>query len=84
MTIDLNWKDLIQMISPNDWLSETSLRPRELLPAIWPCLCWSIWPPGTLRDEMTAPLQNYALTVQQLAIKYGERLPLDLAHKLEQ
>lgn len=31
-----------------------------------------------IEKKWTAPLQNWALTVQQLAIKFGDRLPLDL------
>lgn len=32
-----------------------------------------------IEKKWTSPLQNWSLTVQQLAIKFGERLPLDLA-----
>lgn len=31
-----------------------------------------------IETKWTSPLQNWALTVQQLAIKFGDRLPLDL------
>ena len=31
-----------------------------------------------IEKKWTAPLQNWALTVQQLAIRFGDRLPLDL------
>src|SRR5690625_1302318 len=31
-----------------------------------------------IEEKWTAPLHNWALTVQQLAIRFGERLPLDL------
>jgi len=31
-----------------------------------------------MEKKWTSPLQNWALTVQQLAIKFGDRLPLDL------
>jgi transposase-like protein len=31
-----------------------------------------------IEKKWTSPLQNWALTVQQLAIKFGDRLPLDL------
>jgi transposase-like protein len=31
-----------------------------------------------IEKKWTSPLQNWALTVQQLAIRYGDRLPLDL------
>ncbi len=31
-----------------------------------------------IKKKWTAPLQNWALTVQQLAIRFGDRLPLDL------
>jgi transposase-like protein len=33
-----------------------------------------------IEKKWTTPLQNWALTVQQLAIKFGDRLPLDLTH----
>jgi transposase-like protein len=33
--------------------------------------------------KWTTPLQNWALTVQQLAIKFGDRLPLDLNRNIE-
>jgi len=36
-----------------------------------------------IEKKWTAPLQNWALTVQQLAIKFGDRLPLDLPRKIE-
>lgn len=36
---------------------------------------------GNIEKKWTSPLQNWALTVQQLAIKFGDRLPLDLTHK---
>ena len=32
-----------------------------------------------IEKTWTSPLQNWSLTVQQLAIKFGDRLPLDLA-----
>ena len=32
-----------------------------------------------IEKKWTSPLQNWSLTVQQLAIKFGDRLPLDLA-----
>ncbi|MFY0599447.1 MAG: IS256 family transposase [Cyclobacteriaceae bacterium] len=32
-----------------------------------------------IEKKWTSPLQNWALTVQQLAIKFGERLPINLA-----
>lgn len=31
-----------------------------------------------IEKKWTAPLHNWSLTVQQLAIKFGNRLPLDL------
>lgn len=31
-----------------------------------------------IEKKWTAPLQNWALTVQQLAIRFEDRLPLDL------
>lgn len=31
-----------------------------------------------IESKWTAPLQNWSLTVQQLAIRFGDRLPLDL------
>jgi transposase-like protein len=31
-----------------------------------------------IEKKWISPLQNWALTVQQLAIRYGDRLPLDL------
>lgn len=34
-----------------------------------------------IEKKWTSPLQNWALTVQQLAIKFGDRLPLDLTRK---
>lgn len=33
-----------------------------------------------IEKKRKAPLQNWALTVQQLAIKFGDRLTLDLGH----
>lgn len=36
-----------------------------------------------IEKKWTAPLQNWALTVGQLAIKFGDRLPLDLPRKIE-
>ncbi len=33
-----------------------------------------------MEKKWTSPLQNRGLTVQQLAIKFGDRLPLDLEH----
>src|SRR5699024_755989 len=33
-----------------------------------------------IEKKWTMPLANWALTVQQLAIKFGDRLPLDLNH----
>lgn len=36
-----------------------------------------------IEKKWTAPLQNWALTVQQLAIKFGDRLPLDLPRRIE-
>jgi transposase-like protein len=36
-----------------------------------------------IEKKWTAPLQNWALTVQQLAIKFGNRLPLELPRKIE-
>ena len=32
-----------------------------------------------IEKKWTSPLQNWSLTIQQLAIRFGERLPLDLA-----
>ena len=32
-----------------------------------------------IEKKWTSPLQNWSLTVQQLAIKFGDRLPIDLA-----
>ena len=32
-----------------------------------------------IEKKWTSPLQNWSLTVQQLAIKFGDRLPLDLS-----
>lgn len=32
-----------------------------------------------IEKKWTSPLQNWSLTIQQLAIKFGDRLPLDLA-----
>ncbi len=37
-----------------------------------------------IEKKWTSPLQNWGLTVQQLAIKFGDRLPLDLDHKPNQ
>ncbi|MBU2884862.1 IS256 family transposase [Gilvimarinus agarilyticus] len=34
-----------------------------------------------IEKKWKSPLQNWSLTVQQLAIKFGDRLPLDLDHK---
>lgn len=34
-----------------------------------------------IQKKWTAPLQNWGLTVQQLAITFGDRLPLDLVRK---
>ncbi|MDR9364836.1 MAG: hypothetical protein RI575_05840 [Balneolaceae bacterium] len=31
-----------------------------------------------IEKKWTSPLQNWGLTVQQLAIRFGERLPLDI------
>jgi len=31
-----------------------------------------------IEEKWTAPLHNWAMTVQQLAIRFGDRLPLDL------
>lgn len=31
-----------------------------------------------IEKKWTSPLQNWSLTVQQLAIRFGDRLPLDL------
>ena len=31
-----------------------------------------------IEEKWTSPLQNWSLTVQQLAIKFGDRLPLDI------
>jgi transposase-like protein len=36
-----------------------------------------------IEKKWTTPLQNWALTVQQLAIKFGDRLPLDLNRNVE-
>ncbi|MGK7371233.1 MAG: IS256 family transposase [Candidatus Halalkalibacterium sp. M3_1C_030] len=36
-----------------------------------------------IEKKWTAPLQNWALTIQQLAIKFGDRLPLDLPRRIE-
>jgi len=36
-----------------------------------------------IEKKWTSPLQNWALTVQQLAIRYGDRLPLDLTRNHE-
>lgn len=36
-----------------------------------------------IEKKWTSPLQNWALTVQQLAIRYGNRLPLDLTRNPE-
>lgn len=36
-----------------------------------------------IEKKWTAPLQNWALTVGQLAIKFGDRLPLDLPRRIE-
>ncbi|MFT6709509.1 MAG: putative transposase [Flavobacteriales bacterium] len=32
-----------------------------------------------IEKKWSTPLQNWALTVQQLAIKFGDRIPLDLS-----
>lgn len=37
-----------------------------------------------IEKKWTAPLQNWALTVQQLAIRFGDRLPLDLNRNLNE
>ena len=34
-----------------------------------------------IEKKWTSPLQNWSLTVQQLAIKFGDRLPLDIDRK---
>lgn len=34
-----------------------------------------------IEKKWTSPLQNWSLTVQQLAITFGDRLPLDLSRK---
>jgi transposase-like protein len=31
-----------------------------------------------IEKKWTSPLQNWSLTVQQLAIRFGDRLPLDI------
>ena len=36
-----------------------------------------------IEKKWTSPLQNWALTVQQLAIRFGDRLPLDLTRNHE-
>ena len=36
-----------------------------------------------IEKKWTSPLQNWSLTVQQLAIKFGERMPMDLARSPE-
>lgn len=36
-----------------------------------------------IKKKWTSPLQKWALTVQQLAIRYGDRLPLDLTRNPE-
>ncbi|SMO94972.1 IS256 family transposase [Fodinibius sediminis] len=36
-----------------------------------------------IEKKWTSPLQNWALTVQQLAIRFGDRLPLDLTRNPE-
>jgi transposase-like protein len=36
-----------------------------------------------IEKKWTKPLSNWALTVQQLAIKFGDRLPLDLTHNTD-
>lgn len=36
-----------------------------------------------IEKNPAAPLQNWALTVQQLAIRFGDRLPLDLPRRIE-
>lgn len=37
-----------------------------------------------IKKKWTSPLQNWALTVQQLAIKFGDRLPLDLTRNTDE
>ena len=37
-----------------------------------------------IEKKWTSPLQNWSLTVQQLAIKFGDRLPLDIDRKPDQ
>lgn len=37
-----------------------------------------------IEKKWTSPLHNWSLTVQQLAIKFGNRLPLDLDHNPDQ
>ena len=39
--------------------------------------------PKNIEKKWTSPLQNWALTVQQLAIRFGDRLPLDLTRNPE-
>ncbi len=36
-----------------------------------------------IEDKWTSPLQNWGLTAQQLVIKFGDRMPLDLAEALD-
>jgi len=36
-----------------------------------------------IEKKWTSPLQNWSLTVQQLAIRFGDRLPLDLKRNPE-
>jgi transposase-like protein len=36
-----------------------------------------------IEKKWTSPLQNWSLTVQQLAIKFGERMPMDLVRSPE-
>ena len=36
-----------------------------------------------LEEKWTSPLHNWSLTVQQLYIKFGDRLPLDLMFSLQ-
>ncbi len=38
------------------------------------------WATRNIEKKWTGPLPNRSLTVQQLAIKFGGRLPLDLEH----
>ena len=37
-----------------------------------------------IEKKWTSPLQNWSLTVQQLAIKFGDKLPLDIDRKPDQ